>query len=389
MVAKLWLLPAALAYNPLFEAQWKEFKVEFNKQYASEEEELKHKAFFQQNLADLEDMNKADKNWIPYGHLSPLADMNKAVFKRRNSLQAQLRTSSFQTSDVFQQYPPLADDVTAFDWRGKGAVNPVKNQGQCGSCWSFATVANIEGVYAAHNNTLISLSEQQLVDCDENDNGCDGGLPELADKWLIAHKTGLETEARYPYTGVVGDCAQDPSRERLFVAQFLQISQDEDMMARALMQHGPLAIGINANMMQMYMGGIAQPDDDACDPSELNHGVALVGFGEEATPRNPQAVKQMLEMQQGMKTQGLLLESPKLNLASDEKTKFWIIRNSWGEEWGEKGYYRIVRGKGACGMNTMVTTAENVSYKPAPKAENLIRSMKTPKDTMASHEYYI
>ena len=94
---------------------------------------------------------------------------------------------------------------TAFDWVSKGGVNAVKDQGQCGSCWSFATIANIEGVNFNENGGLISLSEQQLVDCDESDNGCDGGLPEQADKWLIATKNGLESEKDYPYEAVVGD----------------------------------------------------------------------------------------------------------------------------------------------------------------------------------------
>merc|ERR1712034_181562 len=100
-----------------------------------------------------------------------------------------------------------------------------------------------------------------------------------------------------------------------------------DQIAAAAVKYGPLAIGINAGPMQLYSGGIAHPSKSACSPKKLDHGVAIVGFGVESG------------------------------------TKFWVIRNSWGASWGEKGYYRIVRGAGACGLNTMVTTAADISFK--------------------------
>lgn len=239
----------------------------------------------------------------------------------------------------------------------------MKNQGQCGSCWSFSTVANIETAAFAEKvgSTLYDLSEQQLVDCDKSENGCDGGLPEQADKWLIAHHSGLEMEKDYPYQGLAGKCMEQPSRERVFVGSFVHLPTDEDAIARGVMQYGALSIGINANQMQMYMGGIADPGDDACDPQQLNHGVALVGFGAEVTPRDPKAVKALTRAHEQYQALGLLQSVPELQpKMRDAKTPFWIIRNSWGPEWGEEGYYRIVRGKGACGMNQLVTGATDL-----------------------------
>merc|ERR1719401_2353916 len=221
-----------------------------------------------------------------------------------------------------------------FDWREKGAVNDPKNQAQCGSCWSFATVANIEGNNFVTNGQLVSLSEQELVDCDTMDNGCNGGLPSNAYKDLIGEGMGMELESAYPYTGADGSCHAQKSLEKVFLSSWLPISSDEDQMATALVKYGPLAIGINAGPMQMYMGGIADPM--FCNPAALDHGVGIVGYGEESGK------------------------------------KFWVIRNSWGSMWGEDGYYRIIRGKGKCGLNRMVTTAivKPSSSKALPAPQN-------------------
>jgi cathepsin F len=213
-----------------------------------------------------------------------------------------------------------------FDWRHKGAVNPVKNQAQCGSCWAFATVANIEGAGFVSTGKLVSLSEQELVDCDKatGDQGCGGGLPSNAFKDMVQHKFGLELEKAYPYEARNGKCQAASSQEVSFISGWKPISTDEDQIAAALMQYGPLAIGINAGPMQFYSGGISKPWKILCNPKKLDHGVAIVGFGVQ------------------------------------DSTKYWTIRNSWGATWGEQGYYRIVRGTGACGLNTMVATAIGV-----------------------------
>merc|ERR1712046_209792 len=192
----------------------------------------------------------------------------------------------------------------SFDWVAKGAVNDVKNQAQCGSCWAFSTVANIEGVNFLKTQKLVSLSEQELVDCDKKtgDQGCQGGLPSNAFKDMIENKIGLETESDYPYTAKNGQCKAQQSSEKVFIKDFVKISTDEDQIAAALIKYGPLAIGINAGPMQWYHGGVANPWSFLCNPKSLDHGVAIVGFG------------------------------------VDRGKKYWTIRNSWGESWGEKGY---------------------------------------------------
>jgi len=223
------------------------------------------------------------------------------------------------------------DTPTSYDWRTKGAVTPVKNQGQCGSCWAFATIGNIEGAGFVTTGKLVSLSEQELVECDRasgGDEGCKGGLPSNAYKYMIANKLGLELENDYPYTGQdKKTCGAAPTKEKVFIGGWSPIAKDEDQIAAALVKYGPLAIGIDALPMQLYFGGIM--DLGILCPPSLDHGVTIVGFDD--TGAKP----------------------------------YWVIKNSWGASWGEKGYLRIVKGKSACGLNQEVTTATQVTMKSA------------------------
>ena len=220
---------------------------------------------------------------------------------------------------VYKDLP--TDDLPAsFDWREKGAVTKVKNQEQCGSCWAFSTTGDIEGTWFLSGHNLTSLSEQDLVDCDKNgDHGCNGGLPSQAMQYVI-NVGGIESEKAYPYEGMDERCKYSSkvpsSKVASKISNYTRVSTDEDQIAAFLVKNGPLSIGINAQWMQFYNSGISNPK--VCNPAALDHGVLIVGFGVE------------------------------------KGTKFWVIKNSWGEDWGEDGYYRIIRGVGKCGLNTMV-----------------------------------
>jgi C1A family cysteine protease len=209
-----------------------------------------------------------------------------------------------------------------WDWRDHGAVGPVKDQGQCGSCWTFSTVGNLEGLHAIKTGKIVQYSEQQIVDCDTQgeDQGCNGGWMANAFDY-IKKAGGIETEQDYPYTAEDDTCVFDIKKAVLQVKdKILNRNMDEVKLKEFLYNNGPLAIAFNAEDSIMdYTSGIV--DIDSCDPTILDHGVTLVGYGTEA------------------------------------EKDFWIVKNSWGADWGENGYFRMARGKGMCGINTYITSA--------------------------------
>lgn len=233
---------------------------------------------------------------------------------------------------------PTNDLPEDFDWRDYGAVTPVKDQGSCGSCWSFSAAAALEGANYLSTGKLISLSEQQMVDCDHVcdpmdsrscDAGCNGGLMTNAFDYMM-QSGGLESEIDYPYTGADGTCKFDKSKIAASVANFSVISSDEDQIAANLVKYGPLAVGINAAFMQTYIGGVSCPY--ICFKNYLDHGVLLVGYG----------------------------ASGYSQLRFKNKP-YWIIKNSWGASWGEDGYYKICRGNNICGVDSMVSSVAAAS----------------------------
>jgi len=304
------------------------FKEKFGKSYKHAEEELERFKIFLMNVEHVEKMKTVDP-MATYSVLSPYADLTPEEFSKRNGFVASIADKKAH-SEMAEEME-VKDLPTAYDAREHGLVTPVKNQQQCGSCWAFSTVANIEAQNKLVNGQLISLAEQELVDCSKSDNGCNGGLPTNACKDLISSKMGMELESAYSYTAATGrSCLAKPSLEKVFLSSYKTISTNEDQIAAALMQYGTLSIGINAQYMQLYTGGVSNP---FWCPAQLDHGVAIVGFGE---AKNDSKFKWPW---------------------TSPVTKYWVIKNSWGESWGEKGYYRIVRGKGKCGMNQMVSTS--------------------------------
>jgi cathepsin F len=320
MVVAFALILAAAASSP--EELFKEFEAAHGKVYASVAERAKRFAIFTENLPKIAAMAVADTS-AEYGHLSPFADWSVEEFQARNTFKAAPEVLDAAVLPALD----TSDLPEAFDWREQGAVTPVKNQGTCGSCWAFATVAGIEGANYLATKKLVSLSEQELVDCDKTDQGCNGGLPSNALDYLKKNGLGMETEDDYAYKGRNHQCSATKADEKIFVNDWQVVDgKDEDQLAAALVKYGPLAIGINATPMQWYRGGIASPFNFLCNPKMLDHGVTIVGFGKEGDK------------------------------------KYWIIKNSWGEHWGEKGYYRVIRGKGKCGLNTNVVAVTKFGH---------------------------
>nr|ACX54787.2 cysteine protease [Arachis diogoi] len=309
------------------------FKTKFGKSYATQEEHDYRFGVFRANLRRAKLHAKLDPS-AEHG-VTKFSDLTPEEFKRQYLGLKPLRLPSTANKAPIL---PTSDLPENFDWRDKGAVTPVKNQGSCGSCWAFSTTGALEGAHYLSTGELVSLSEQQLVDCDHVcdpeeygacDAGCNGGLMNNAFDYIL-QAGGVQTEKDYPYSGRDETCKFDKSKVAATVANFSVVSLDEDQIAANLVKHGPLAVGINAIFMQTYIGGVSCPY--ICGKN-LDHGVLLVGYG--AAGYAPIRFK----------------DKP-----------FWIIKNSWGESWGEDGYYKICRGKNVCGVDSMVSSVVATTF---------------------------
>jgi cathepsin F len=320
------LIVAALAIPPNKEEAlklFKQFQLDYNIHYETEDLENERFGVFQQNLARVEKMN-AESRGAVYG-ITKFFDMTPEEFQHNILNRKGLKHDEFPKADMnscsaaarFGSDWCSSSIPTSYDWRSYGAVTGVKDQGNCGSCWSFGTTGDVEGTWFLAHNSLVSLSEQQLVSCDKSDSGCNGGLQENAFDYII-RTGGIQSEADYPYTsgtGRVASCTVDTKKFVANISAWAQVSSSasgESNIAPYLYANGPLTIGINANPMQYYVAGIDDPSN--CSPLLLNHAVLIVGYG------------------------------------TQNGVDYWLIKNSWGTTWGEQGYYRIVRGKDACGL---------------------------------------
>ncbi|KAG4110130.1 hypothetical protein ERO13_D13G029600v2 [Gossypium hirsutum] len=309
------------------------FKKRFKKSYGSQKEHDYRFKIFQVNLRRAARHQNLDPS-ATHG-VTQFSDLTPGEFRKAYLGLRRLRLPKDATEAPILPTDNLPQD---FDWREKGAVTPVKNQGSCGSCWSFSTTGALEGANFLATGKLVSLSEQQLVDCDHEcdpeeagscDSGCNGGLMNSAFEYTLK-AGGLMREEDYPYTGTDrGTCKFDNTKVAAKVANFSVVSLDEDQIAANLFKNGPLAVAINAVFMQTYIGGVSCPY--ICS-KRLDHGVLLVGYG--SAGYAPVRMK----------------DKP-----------YWIIKNSWGENWGENGFYRICRGRNICGVDSMVSTVAAVN----------------------------
>jgi C1A family cysteine protease len=216
----------------------------------------------------------------------------------------------------FAAHHDAAPAPAAVDWTTQGAVTGVKDQGQCGSCWSFSTTGALEGLNAIKNGKLVSFSEQQLVDCSGSygNEGCNGGLMDDAFQYVAAE--GIVTEASYPYKAADGKC-KIPAGDRFKNTGFTDVKVNDPNALKAAIAQQPVSVAIEADQdaFQLYNGGVIT--GSACG-TQLDHGVLAVGYG------------------------------------VDGKTEFFKVKNSWGGSWGEAGYVRIgvAKGAGVCGIQS-------------------------------------
>lgn len=226
------------------------FQTQFGRSYADNLEHDMRYRIFRQNLYLIEQLRRFEAGTAEYG-ITEFADLTTDEYHLRTGLRFDK-----EWANRVPNAPAVIPDIElprSFDWREKGAVTDVKNQGECGSCWAFSVTGNIEGLHVVKGGKLESYSEQELLDCDNVDHACNGGLPDNAYQ-AIERIGGLELEDEYPYHSKQEKCKYNPSLKRISVKGAVDLPNDEAAIAKYLVQNGPISIGLNANAMQFYKG---------------------------------------------------------------------------------------------------------------------------------------
>jgi len=314
--------------RPDLDQKWEDFKARYMKQYELGEEEAR-RAVWEDNHDFMENHNaayEAGYETFSVGE-NEFNDLTNQEFVRMlNGLKMAEEPSG---NPIFaSKQNDLPSEV---DWRTKGFVTPVKNQKQCGSCWAFSTTGSLEAAHFNKTGKLVSLSEQNLVDCSmkEGNHGCMGGLMDQAFRY-IKENNGIDTEESYPYTAKTGKvCEFKSSDVGATLTSWVDIKKgSEDDLAAAVAQVGPISVGIDAAHpeFQMYKKGVYY--NKKCSSMLLDHGVLVVGYG---------------HVEKGDE--------------DGKHKKFWTVKNSWGESWGNKGYINMARD-----ANNMCGIATSASY---------------------------
>lgn len=310
---------SVLAVAADVQSQWETWKIEFGRVYNGESEEKLRFDIFSNNVKHIEEINAQNRSF-KFG-TNQFSDLSPEEFKSTYLKYSKpvVRNSDAYLGQHVWTGETLPDSV---DWHDAGAVTPIKDQGQCGSCWSFSTTGGLEGAYQIKSGQLISLSEQQYVDCAPFPNqGCNGGSMDFGLRYAKDHDLCLEDS--YPYEAQTKKCRASGCtvglhkgvvtgvKDLAVVPEVVPASQAN--MQSAVAQQ-PVSVAVDAGAFQSYQSGVL--DEDMCG-TKLDHGVLVVGYG------------------------------------TYEGDNYWKIKNSWGPQWGMDGFILLKRGgggKGVCGL---------------------------------------
>ncbi|XP_061456694.1 procathepsin L-like isoform X2 [Rhineura floridana] len=330
VVALTWLVLVkafSAALDPALDAAWRDWKGVYEKVYLEGEDAFR-RAVWEENLQMITRHNR-EASWGKHAYrlgMNHLGDMTNEEFRQRltgfhpdlGELHDSVNVTWFHGSAPLQT-------PKSMDWRSKGYVTPVKDQGSCGSCWAFSATGALEGLHFKKTGKLVSLSEQNLVDCSskQRNKGCQGGNATWALDYVLANG-GINSEHSYPYMGEAGKCRYNSGKIAAKCSSVKMILKGkEDTLEQAVANTGPVAVAVDSKSMQFqfYKSGIF-----SCPwrGSKLNHAMLVVGYG---------------SFPEGEKGKG-----------------YWILKNSWSQKWGENGYMRLAKGTNSCGI------ADSVSY---------------------------
>ncbi|XP_055383350.1 procathepsin L-like [Condylostylus longicornis] len=316
LVALFALIACQQSYADL-DSEWENFKIQYGKVYNSYEEEATRKETFANTLKKIEEHNKNYAKGLSTFEMgvNEFADFTVDEYKAKLERSAYMPTSGFGSSEFAQNF--TARDLPEYvNWLEYGYRNPVLNQGGCGSCYTFAAIAALEGQYYIKHGQLIQLAHQELLDCGKEygNYGCGGGFQRNVYNYMLAH--GLGHAASNPYLGREDVCRR--GEPRISISTFYEIpSGDEQALKQAVATVGPIPIDMDASLdtFMHYKSGVFY--DSRCRTNWLSHAITIVGYG------------------------------------TENGQDYWLVRNSWGDWWGDNGYIKMARNRNNhCGVAT-------------------------------------
>jgi cathepsin L len=309
------LATLAAAFSFLTLPSFDSWSQTYNKSYLNSSEYLYRQNIYLSNLVKISKHNSENHTWTM--GVNQFADLTSDEFKQQYS-------GCYHSRPAFDSLESLWDIdeaalPTSVNWTEVGAVTPVKDQGQCGSCWAFSTIGSTESAWFLSKNESVVLSEQQLVDCSdaEGNQGCNGGLMDYGFQYIIDNK-GVTTESNYPYTAKDGTCNKQKTEDvSASLISFKDVITNSETALMNAIVHQPISVAVEADQdsFQFYKSGVMT----AKCGTNLDHGVLAVGYG---------------------------------TLNNED---YWIVKNSWGADWGLQGYILLGRGAkygapGQCGI---------------------------------------
>ncbi|XP_063147039.1 procathepsin L-like [Candoia aspera] len=312
------------AQDPALDQDWNDWKSTHVKVYRQGEESFQ-RDIWERNLRLIREHNReADLGnytyWLGMNHLG---DLTREEFNRKlNGLRPD-PAEPWGSNVTWLQESASPEVPKHVDWRPSGYVTPIKDQGNCGSCWAFSATGALEALHFKETRRLVSLSEQNLVDCswEQGNEGCDGGYMNWAFNYVRDNK-GINSEHTYPYKAKDGPCRCDPQDRVVRCAGLVNITKhSERALEQAVARTGPVSVGVDASEFMFYRSGIFFRK--GCGKF-LNHGMLVVGYS---------------------------------SITGNKKIKkYWILKNSWSKTWGESGYMRLARrAHNHCGVASMAS----------------------------------
>lgn len=307
------LLPTA---EPSMAERHERWMAAHGKVYKDAAEKAARLEIFKSNMDHIERFNaRKEKYWLGPNQFTDLTNQEFRILHTGGyrPLERVSPATRFRHENV------TVDAAAALDWRKRGAVTSIKDQGQCGACWAFSAVAAIESINQIKSGKLVSLSEQELIDCDVDgeDQGCEGGLMDTAFDFIVQNR-GINSEANYPFVGDDGSCnSKKASVSAVKISGYEDVPRNNEAALLKAVTAQPVSVAIDGGdpNFQMYAGGIFT---GPCD-TELDHAVTAIGYGTDA-----------------------------------DGTKYWLVKNSWGTGWGNNGYIKMARdissSEGLCGL---------------------------------------